>query len=120
MKTPTKTIIVLVCITVVLAGGGAWTQEAQQPAATPEEVLRQFSKLADWHSGNVDLLRPLLTEESIEVLGEFEEDLPFWVLGMMLRPQLQPIEPEIQGERCTVTAVSAPRAVQVKLVKEND
>jgi len=120
MKAPTKTTTVLVCITIVLAGGGAWAQEAQQPAATPEEVLRQFSGLAGWLMGDMDSLRPLLTEESIEVLGEFEEDSPFWGLGMMLQPQLEPIETEIQGERCTVTAVSAPRAVQVKLVKEND
>ncbi len=120
MKALTKTGVVLVCITVVLAAVGAWAQEAEPPPATPEEVLRQFSETDLNWDPKLEGLLPLLTEESVEALGKFERGVLFSFVAMVLWPQLQPLETEIAGERCTVTAVRAPRAVQVKLVKEND
>lgn len=121
MKATAKVIVVLVCtVAVLLAGGAAQAQEAEPPPATPEQVLRQFSELSPWSMGDIDSLRPLLTEESVAVLDEFEGGLFFSCSGMLLSSELQPLETEIEGERCTVTAVSAPRAVQIKLVKEND
>ena len=77
MQTLTRTIIALVCMTVVLAGGTALAQEAEPPPATPEEVLQQFSKLSGWFMGDIDSLRPLLTEESVAALDELEGGLLF-------------------------------------------
>ncbi len=119
MKALTKTSVVLVCITVALAGGTGWAQEGEPIPAGPEDVLRQFGELSGRSSEDVDVLNPLLTEESVKALDKFERGVLFSFVAMVLWPQLQPLETEIAGERCTVTAVRAPRAVQVKLVKES-
>ncbi len=118
MNAPTKTIIVLVCITIVLAGGSAWAQEAEPPPATPEEVLRQFSELSDYFFADLESLRPVLSQESIEALSQQEQEIVGAVLGLVLLPELKALETVVEGERCTVTAVGAPRAVEVKLVRE--
>ena len=124
MRTATKQLALVVFVAMVLITGTVWAQEQEQ-AKTPQQVVSEFGDAAvftvqdpEVEGEELKLLMGLVTEHSREKLQSLGSRLIDPLLMCMMFPRLAPEEAVVGGETATVAALPQPRALEVKLVKE--
>ena len=121
MRTAARWLAVVVIVSLAAMTGTVWAQEEEQ-ARTPQQVVSDFSYAlaAALRTSQIDPnpLKEVVTAKSREALSRWGDQV-IEPLGMyFIIPRLVAHEPVVDGETATVVALPQPRALEVKLVKE--